>query len=73
MAKGGNNKINLGEAKFSTKDKDWENSWLESTTIKQADAFPDIISRNYDIEIKVSDPDKIVFIEEVLGLSLIHI
>ncbi|WP_284284693.1 hypothetical protein, partial [Portibacter lacus] len=68
IARGNDGLIHIGEAKFSTKLKNWLTDWVGSLTKNQSDAFPSIISKNSDIEIKVTDPKKIEYIEETLGI-----
>ena len=69
MTRGDDGMLHFGEAKFSTKQKIWSVDWKKATTKNQSEAFPEIISKNFDLEIRASDPDKIRIIEQNLGIA----
>ncbi|GCC50455.1 hypothetical protein SanaruYs_06700 [Chryseotalea sanaruensis] len=49
--------FHLGDATFSTQDKNWSYDWLEAATTNQKTVFP--IMKGKDLKIKASDPDKL--------------
>ena len=67
LGKDANGKFHLGEAKFSTKDKDWVIDWLGSATNNQKTVFPNL--NGNDVVIKASDPDKLDAIYESFGID----
>lgn len=66
----GNGKFHLGDAKFSTKDKNWSTDWLSASTTNQSSVYPFFKSGNVNsIVVKVSDAKKADLLLENLGLS----
>ena len=57
----------FGDAKFSTKDKNWEYDWLDASTNNQKSVFPNMEGK--DIVIKASDPDKLIAIKKAFGID----
>jgi len=60
-------KFHLGDAKFSTKDKNWATEWQAASTEHQKIVFPNM--KGKDIYIKASDPDKLLRIRNAFGIE----
>lgn len=65
-----NGKYDLGDAKFSTKDKDWANDWLNSTTTNQTTVYPQIQAGGNTVTIKASSSGKKAEIEAAFGITM---
>jgi hypothetical protein len=65
------NKFYFGEAKFSTKDKNWDNDWLNSSSKNQQKVFPLFQSNNSitSIVVKATDSKKIQDLKNILNLN----
>jgi len=61
----------FGDAKFSTKEKNWKDEWLSASTTNQTIVYPELILRNMDLKIKVTDPKKRQAIEEAFDITLV--
>ncbi len=64
-------KFHLGDAKFSTKSKDWVADWLDASTDNQKLVYPlfEPPGGVNSIVVKASDPDKLTQLQQILGLS----
>ena len=70
LGKDASGQFHLGDAKFSTKDKNWSSEWSGSSTPNQSTVFPDIQSQSHSIVIKATDPDKIDAIESAFNITM---
>ena len=59
--------FHLGDAKFSTKNKNWSTEWLDAATPNQKTVFPSM--KGKDVKIKASDPDKLRAIYRAFDLD----
>ncbi|MCA4895769.1 MAG: hypothetical protein ING84_12270 [Cytophagales bacterium] len=60
----------LGDAKFTTKTKDWNTDWLSSCTENQSIVYPWFKSGDIkEIVVKATDPDKIQLLKDNLKLA----
>ena len=67
LGRGEDGLFHLGDAKFSTMDKNWSSDWLDAATQNQKTVFPSM--KGKDIKIKASDPDKLDAIYEAFGIK----
>ncbi|MFZ1788720.1 MAG: ORF6N domain-containing protein [Saprospiraceae bacterium] len=56
-----NGKFHLGDAKFTTKDKNWNSDWLDPSSVNQNSVFPLFQSGGVNsIVVKATDSDKLI-------------
>jgi len=65
-----NGKYYLGEAKFTTKNKNWATDWISASTDNQKIVFPKLENGNVNsIAIKATDPDKLGELKDLFNIN----